>query len=328
MTHEYLALDPALPICWETTEILRIGFERAEVRVRSPSPAEQRFIGQLRLGVRRSDLEAVARRTGLLPPEHEALLRELAPALVSKNPSAPISHDLAAAPAITVRGDGSFAEAMRTHLKLARVPSAAHDAPPDLVILVEQFLGPTARGQSLLSDGIPHLPVRLTDRHLYVGPFVPPGGSPCLSCVELHTLDIDPVLQILAAQLANGAPAAATDTCAWFASTLAVATAIQYRASTHRMVDLVGVRLRYPVHDRILAPVPTVEHIPSHVDCGCVTLARSASESSRTEAEPGLLDEARGQALRTSRAGSSRDTQRVPRAREGDVREPSFLIDG
>jgi hypothetical protein len=37
-----------------------------------------------------------------------------------------------------------------------------------------------------------------------VGPLVPPAGSPCLNCLDLHRRDCDPAWPALAAQLSTG----------------------------------------------------------------------------------------------------------------------------
>jgi hypothetical protein len=49
-----------------------------------------------------------------------------------------------------------------------------------------------------------HLMVAIRDGVVVVGPLVPPAGSPCLNCLDLHRRDRDPVWPQLAAQLATG----------------------------------------------------------------------------------------------------------------------------
>jgi bacteriocin biosynthesis cyclodehydratase domain-containing protein len=51
---------------------------------------------------------------------------------------------------------------------------------------------------------IPHLAIDVRDGVAIVGPLVPPGGSPCLACVDLHRRDRDPAWPALSAQLATG----------------------------------------------------------------------------------------------------------------------------
>jgi hypothetical protein len=61
---------------------------------------------------------------------------------------------------------------------------------------------------------VPHLCLDLRDGLAVVGPLVPPAGSPCLNCVDLHRRDRDPAWPALAAQLSTGgetiAPCAVT----------------------------------------------------------------------------------------------------------------------
>ncbi len=47
-----------------------------------------------------------------------------------------------------------------------------------------------------------HLALAVRDGTAVVGPLVPPGGSPCLTCLDLHRRDRDPVWPDLVAQLA------------------------------------------------------------------------------------------------------------------------------
>jgi hypothetical protein len=61
---------------------------------------------------------------------------------------------------------------------------------------------------------LPHLAVDVRDGIVVVGPLVPPTGSPCLNCIDLHRRDRDPAWPALVAQLATGpespAPVAVT----------------------------------------------------------------------------------------------------------------------
>jgi hypothetical protein len=61
---------------------------------------------------------------------------------------------------------------------------------------------------------VPHLAVEVRDGIAVIGPLVPPTGSPCLNCVDLHRRDRDPAWPVLVAQLSTGpesvAPCAVT----------------------------------------------------------------------------------------------------------------------
>ena len=51
-------------------------------------------------------------------------------------------------------------------------------------------------------DGVPHLVVRLTEGDAVVGPFVVPGRTACLRCVDAHHAVADPRWPLLVAQQA------------------------------------------------------------------------------------------------------------------------------
>jgi bacteriocin biosynthesis cyclodehydratase domain-containing protein len=70
------------------------------------------------------------------------------------------------------------------------------------VVQVGATPGP-ATLHALAYRGVPHLAVAVRDGTALVGPLVPPGGAPCLNCVDLHRTDRDPAWPMLAAQLAT-----------------------------------------------------------------------------------------------------------------------------
>jgi bacteriocin biosynthesis cyclodehydratase domain-containing protein len=58
-----------------------------------------------------------------------------------------------------------------------------------------------------------HLAMAVRDGTAVIGPLVPPAGSPCLNCIDLHRRDRDPEWPLLAAQLA-GDPEPGGEPCA------------------------------------------------------------------------------------------------------------------
>ncbi len=77
------------------------------------------------------------------------------------------------------------------------------DQPPDLGLLVgvgepdRDLLDPWLRGQ------VPHVVLRLTEGSALVGPFVVPGQSSCLRCIDAHHTDADPTWPLLVRQYAE-----------------------------------------------------------------------------------------------------------------------------
>jgi hypothetical protein len=73
-------------------------------------------------------------------------------------------------------------------------------------------IGPTAPAE-ILAYGfarrmLPHLLIEERDNVVLVGPLVPPAGSPCLNCLDLHRRDRDPAWSAVTAQLVTGADGA------------------------------------------------------------------------------------------------------------------------
>jgi bacteriocin biosynthesis cyclodehydratase domain-containing protein len=95
------------------------------------------------------------------------------------------------------------------------VSSAAPDAevgplrPEEATFIVRVGFDPTPAelaARAYARRRLPHLAVAVRDGVIVVGPFVPPGGTPCLSCLDLHRTDRDPAWRRLAAQLATDPP--------------------------------------------------------------------------------------------------------------------------
>lgn len=87
---------------------------------------------------------------------------------------------------------------------------------------------------ALAHRGVAHLAVTVRDGTVLVGPLVPPAGSPCLNCVDLHRADRDPVWPMLAAQL-SAAPAESRR-----ATSEACATATALAATAYTVGEVLG----------------------------------------------------------------------------------------
>ena len=280
MASSIIRIDPTLPVCWESVDTIRIGFDRAEVRLHSPSARAQRMISLLRAGVPRAGIAAAARSVGLRARERGELLDLLSPVLLRDT----VAHW--APPRlepVAVLGDDTFSALLRHRLAAAGLIVAepgedSDDAPgetPGFAVVVERFLGPATLAQPLLIEGVPHLPVRPTDRSMWVGPLVLPGGAPCLACVELQRIEDDPLAAALAAQLLGEAPGAATPACADVAAALVVALLRRYRIGPPELVDR---RLRFSVRDGMPEVLPVAQPVRPHPDCACVSLAQDGAD--------------------------------------------------
>lgn len=274
-------LHPELPLCWEDTRTLRVGFDRAVARISDPSPAAQRFLAALRLGVRSSDLTTTAAALGLSASETEALLGELAPALVQRTPHGPGADDGDALGRLEV----AFVQRGDPVLQLVRHFAAAGcrivergDDPADLVLVTERFLDPLGRASALPDPEVPQLLVRFTDRSLVVGPLSTAETRPCFDCVTLGEVDADPGLPALAVQLTGAKPASETRAAAEVAAVIALAVIRRWIGNEP---DVHATRLRAPVRGGVVAGLPRLERLSPHARCACAWNAAGAGDASR-----------------------------------------------
>ena len=126
----------------------------------------------------------------------------------------------------------------------------------------------------LVRDGVPHVLVRMVEGTAEVGPFVDPGRTACLRCLDAHRAVDDPRAPLLASRHARAAHdrrdgvAEPVDTAL---ATLAVAWAVRDLV-THAEGDRPSTwsaTIRFPA---TLAPVTQTEWL-RHPACGCTWLA-------------------------------------------------------
>ncbi len=122
--------------------------------------------------------------------------------------------------------------------------------------------------------GTPHLLLRLVEGHVVVGPFVRPGETACLRCVDAHHTDLDPAWPLLVAQYADAVgrdredavpepvdSALATLGAAWTAREVLSVVEGRTPATTSTTIRL----------DPHLTQVETQDW-PRHPGCGCAGL--------------------------------------------------------
>ncbi|KTR87384.1 hypothetical protein [Leucobacter chromiiresistens] len=266
-------LDPALPICWEDPDTLRVGFERPIARLSAPSAGMQRFVGALRRGIDANRLPEEARRVGATTAEARDAIAQLRPALRAGGP-APRASALGAV-ATVICGSGRATPALAQALAatgLCRLPNRdAFEDPgdPELVVYVERYWEPLERAQRWLMAGVPHLLVRFTDGAVHVGPIVPRDGGPCHTCVSLARVDRDAATAALAAQLAGAPVASETPELAVLAAAHAaglIRAWLAGDAAAHRT----RIELDAPSTPGWSPPrVARVSRVDTHPECAC-----------------------------------------------------------
>lgn len=208
-----LRLDPRRPLLWRDPTTLQVGADPVLAVLADIDDAQLRLIDSLVVGVTRERLQQVADHLGVRHERVESLLRGLDPALMAgagagRGASA-AEHPLA------VVGLGVGAERVAAVLAEAGHPIALIGAGADLprtrraaaVLVSSHVIDPHEHARWLRRD-IAHLPVVFGEVAVTIGPFVVPGASPCLVCVERQRARHDPARSAIAAQL-WGAPAAA-----------------------------------------------------------------------------------------------------------------------
>jgi len=80
-------------------------------------------------------------------------------------------------------------------------PRPGQTPPTGLVVAVGE--PPREVVDDWMRSATPHLFLRLTEGHAVVGPFVLPGESACLRCVDAHVTDVDPAWPLLVTQYAS-----------------------------------------------------------------------------------------------------------------------------
>lgn len=196
-------LDPRLPLVWRTPTSLQIGIDSPEVVLTDVTPAQERMISALVLGITRPGLDLITTSTGSDPQVAPQLLAALRGVLRPPPVSPPPPAD-----SIVISGTGPTAAQMvdllaSAGLTVSRLAAdVAPDAPPAdfAVIIASHVIDPAFHGHWLRRD-VPHLGVVLGDSEVRIGPVVEPGDGPCLYCLELHHTDADPAWPAMAAQL-------------------------------------------------------------------------------------------------------------------------------
>jgi len=136
----------------------------------------------------------------------------------------------------------------------------------DAVVVTESHAAHPARYQRLLGLGIPHLPVVVREADVVVGPFVRPGRSACVACVDLTRADADREWPALAAQLRETAEPTHEATLAAVAAATAAGQVLA-QLDGHRPTA-VGACLEISLP----AGLPRVRPAEPHPRCGCVVL--------------------------------------------------------
>lgn len=147
---------------------------------------------------------------------------------------------------------------------------AARSEVPDVVVVVFEEAADAMRTARLMSEGVPHLAVTVREGDVVIGPFVEPGSSPCLTCLDLHRTDQDPAWPVIAPQLRTAgrlAPAALDSSLAVVAGGLAAAQVLA------RLDGFLPTATGASIEVSIPDALPRLRRWEMHPDCGCVDVS-------------------------------------------------------
>lgn len=204
-----LKLDPRWPVVWRDPFSVQVGFDPPRVILAGLTPADERMLAALAVGITRDGLTVLA---GGSESARDSLLERVRPVL--EGPARGAS-----AATVALSGSGRLAELVGTLLGefgirvlVASDAFALVDSTPDLAIIVGHgVLAPELHSLWLRRD-VTHVPVVITDSAVHVGPIIEPGEGPCLRCLELHRRDRDPAWPAIASQLLSRPPGATSPT--------------------------------------------------------------------------------------------------------------------
>jgi hypothetical protein len=235
-------LRPGLHVVRRDDHHLQVGIDPPWRVVVPDRPGVRRLLGAL------ADGRPAAPETDA---EHRALLA-LTEAGMLTEPQRPARHTVA----VHAPGDGGD-EAVRM---LRAAGCEVGDGPVALVLSPGEVV--RADADSHLRDGRPHLLVAAGAHGWTLGPFVEPGASACLRCVDAHRAEHDPRRALVVEQLAGLSAAPEDPALASLAAAWAVRDLLTHldgeRPSTWSATVEVGPDLR-----------PHRQVWSRHPHCGC-----------------------------------------------------------
>ena len=274
-----LRLNPQYPLVWRTPDCVQLGIDQALVTITGLTVAHEVVLCALAAGVHRSGAVLLGTLAGASAAEVARLLDLLEPVLLyvpddAPPPVAPLPRR------VLVDGTGPTAHRLRTLLSNLGIEEPAAGDEPELVVLIGQYVfAPERHGRWLRRD-IPHLPVVFSDSTARVGPLVEPGFGPCLTCLELTHVDIDPAWPAMACQLAPRQAPSETPRLS-FEVAARVAGLVQDRLETGKS-PVFARSLRI---DAVTGIITRSVH-PLHERCGCQALAESETVPELRELAP------------------------------------------
>jgi hypothetical protein len=206
-------LRPGLHVARRDDTTLQIGLD-PPARVLAPdTDGVRRLLGDLRSARRPDDLspdaaaclvDLVAADLVVSADRRDALTAQFGSAAEQR------LRDRAEASA-AVRGPDPLADDARRALTDAGLAPPQDSEPPTTWLVLSEGEPVRATLDDLVREGAPHLLVTSRAGRLEIGPFVAPGRTACVRCVDAHRAEPDPRRHLVVEQAANAVVAGAVE---------------------------------------------------------------------------------------------------------------------
>jgi hypothetical protein len=191
-----LHLVPGLRLVRRDADHLQLGADPPRCAVLRDLPEVRRLVSDL----------AVGNRPARPGPEAGRALASIIDAGLLVPDEAPRRRERVARARLRVDAAPEIASGVTALLEAAGVRTGARPVKPDAVLLVREGEVPRSRLDPLARDEIPHLLVRDHGHEVVVGPFVAPGRTACLRCIDCHLGELDPRRGLAVEQAATQQP--------------------------------------------------------------------------------------------------------------------------
>jgi bacteriocin biosynthesis cyclodehydratase domain-containing protein len=193
---ETLRLLPGLRLVRRDADHVQLGVDPPRRAVLRDLPEVRRLVSDLAVGNRPPRPSEEAGRAlaaiidaGLLVPDDSSRRRQRA-----------------SRARLRVDATPEVAAAVTALLGAAGVPKPVRPGAPHAVLLVREGEVPRGTLDPLVRDEVPHLLVRDHGHEVVVGPFVAPGRTACLRCLDCHLGELDPRRGLAVEQAATQQP--------------------------------------------------------------------------------------------------------------------------
>lgn len=180
---------------------VQLGIGPRSVQLIGLTDAEVRWLAALDPGRALTEALTTAALEGVEPARATDVLDRL----VARGLLSPVHSDQP--PAIAVVGSGALPALLVDVLRqgeqvsVTRVRAGGEGGTPDLAVVVSPAPADPASVHPWLGVGTPVLPLWCQPTHASIGPVITPGGRPCLHCLDLTRVGVDPGWPFLRAQL-------------------------------------------------------------------------------------------------------------------------------